>query len=92
MSRYIIFNIIAVVVFIAITIIIAKLAKKNNTKYWPAIAMSVVGTLLYLKGLFFSQSMEDLADYIFAMSSTIVAVFSLITAVILDIMKYRKKK
>lgn len=62
-------------------------------KYIPNLVFLIVGLLCFIKAVYFSTGMEDLAYIIIAFLAIGVMFISLITGVILDIIeKYRNKR
>lgn len=76
-----------------IVVLISKV-EKNRTflKYLPAIILFAAGAGLILKAREFSQGMEGLGYIVLAMIAVGCCILTLITAVVMDILRKRNRK
>lgn len=88
--RFSMMMIILSLISIAITVGIAKYAKRTGFKYIPSIFFALIAIGCIIKSRWFSQGFEDLAYLIMAIMAIILAFIVTITAFFVGI--YRRKK
>ena len=74
-----------------ITYLLGRFAKGRRVyKYIPFVISIIAGSGLYIKSAFFSRSFEDIGYLILAMAAGIFAIASVVTAIIMDILRRNK--
>jgi hypothetical protein len=76
------------IVFSGIVVLISRFEKKNQTaKYLPAIVLLAAGVAFIVKARWFSEGMEGLGYIIFSMLAFGGFILTLITAVVITVVK-----
>ncbi|MDX8367952.1 hypothetical protein [Cytobacillus sp. IB215665] len=92
MSTFIVF-LVVIVIIIFISVLLYSLIKnksKNLMKYIPSIVSALSIVLVYLKMSFISQGYEPITDMVVIIVLSIILGFSLLGAVLIDILNCRK--
>lgn len=86
--------ILVIVVTIIISIVLIKLFKKNKiVGFTPGLLMLLLSVILFIKGRFFSYSLQDLGYYLMSMICFIAAFATLtVTAIIMNLKKVKNKE
>lgn len=87
------FSLLIGIVVSGVVILISKFENKSRLpKYVPTIILFLVGAAFIVKAKYFSQSMEDLGYIVLTIMAMSSGALTLITAVVIDVLKkYRKK-
>lgn len=93
MSVYMAFPVL-IVILTFVSVLIYRYSKKRSNKlmkYIPSIVTALCIALVYLKMLFISQGYEPITDIVIIILLSFVLGFSLLVAVVIDIMNRRKR-
>jgi hypothetical protein len=91
--RFLLLILLIGIVFSAIVLIVAKFAKNRwLLKYIPVFTLLAVGVACFIKARWFSEGMEGLGYIILAIIAFGGCTVSLLTALIVDIVRRYKRK